>query len=320
MAGSDVEVASWATRPLRPRPAASPRPWGGQRLGGTAIRIGESWLAGPDSIVETPQGSTTLGDIAARLGEPFVGARTVERLGARFPLLVKLIDAADWLSLQVHPDDDFARSHHGRTALGKAEAWLILDAELGSDLVVGPAAGLDPDRLRAGIASGDLGRDHCHVVPATPGDTWLLEPGTLHAIGAGTFVYEVEQPSDLTYRISDWGRAATAGRHLHTAESLATVRPDAVAARVGRDHRLDGGALVTPWFSLEIVDVGSGISRRPDGASVHVITAIDGTVLTTGPDWTEEIEPFETLVVPASIPAYDLTGRPGSRVCIGSIP
>ena len=310
---------AWPNGPIRPIPAPSPRPWGGGRLGGDGTPIGELWLAGPDSIVSSPWGSVTLDDLAARAGPRFIGQRAAARLGDRFPLLAKVIDAADWLSLQVHPDDRGAMARHGDRALGKAEAWLVLDADAGSSLVIGPAPDLGPEELRAAIAAGDLGRDRCSVVDAIPGDTWLLEPGTLHAIGAGCFVFEVEQPSDLTYRISDWGRPPSPGRRLHTTEALETVRPASIAQRVGRGYRLDGQALVTPWFRLEVVDPASTVERRPGGESLEVITAIAGRTVVRGPDWEEPIAPFTTLVVPASVMAYELVGEPGARVAIGSI-
>ena len=102
---------------------------------------------------------------------------------------------------------------------------------------------------------------------AIPGDTLLVEVGTLHAIGAGTFVYEIEQPSDLTFRISDWGRPAVPGRSLHPAESLRALRTDAHAVPVGRGWHLDGGALAVCEFRLEILDLPAPVSAAPVAAA-----------------------------------------------------
>jgi mannose-6-phosphate isomerase len=307
--------------PLRPIPVPSIRPWAGHRLGEAADQVGELWLAGPDSLVETAPGElASLDALAAATGAAFVGEAGMRLLGPRFPLIVKLIDAAEWLSLQVHPSDALAAELYGPGALGKTEAWLILEADAGTQLVTGPGADLSEVDLRAAIAAGRLGRDDCEVRPAVPGDTLLLEPGTLHAIGAGTFVYEIEQPSDLTFRISDWGRPAVPGRSLHPEESLRAIRADAHAVPVGQDWQLDGGALTVREFRLEILDLPGVFVRHPGGRSLEVVAVLDGVALVTGDGWSERLDRWETLVIPASAPGYRIESGAGGRVCIGSVP
>jgi mannose-6-phosphate isomerase len=309
-----------AVHPLRPEPMASVRPWAGARLGPAADSVGELWLAGPDSMVETGAGRETLDQLAARSREVLVGTRGMALLGARFPLLVKLIDAAEWLSLQVHPDDALARELYGPDAVGKAEAWLVVAADDGAEFVTGPSADLGPDELRARIAAGSLGRDGCAVGPAVPGDTLLLRTGTMHAIGAGCFIYEIEQPSDITFRMSDWGRPETPTRRLHRAESLRAVDPLAHAVPVGHGWCLDGGALVVPQFRLELLADGDPVTRRPAGTSPEVVTPVAGEVVAEGDGWTERLLRNETLVIPAAVARYRLRPSSDALVCIGTLP
>jgi mannose-6-phosphate isomerase len=310
-----------AGRPLRPIPAVSVRPWAGRRLGPASDHVGELWLAGPGSIVAGVTGEeATLDAIAAVAGAALVGQAGLRLLGPRFPLIVKLIDPAEWLSLQVHPSDLLAAELYGPGALGKTEAWLILDADPESRLVTGPAAGLAEADLRAAIGAGTLDRDDCEIRRAVPGDALLVETGTLHAIGPGAFVYEIEQPSDLTFRISDWGRPAVPGRTLHPAESLLAIRPDAHVRAAGREWHLDDGALVVPEFRLELALLSGPVLRSPAGRSLEVVTVVEGEALITGEGWSERLARWETLVVPASAAVYRIDGEAGTRVCIGSIP
>ncbi len=313
--------------PLRPIPQQSLRPWAGARLADAAEHVGELWVAGPGSLVEAPanggspsRGRQTLDELAAVEGAALIGSRAIALLGARFPLLIKLIDASDWLSLQVHPDDALAGELYGPTALGKTEGWLVLAAEAGATLVTGPRRDLDAGELRRAIEDGVVGHSHCQTAAARPGETLLLEAGTMHAIGAGTLVYEIEQPSDLTFRMSDWGRPATAERPLHIAESLRALRPDAHAVPVGRDWRLDGGALTVREFRLEVADLAAPVARHPAGETLEIVTAIRGKAELSGDGWLERLEPFETLVIPASVPEYRLAGASGALACVGSIP
>jgi mannose-6-phosphate isomerase len=312
-------------RPLRPVPLRSRRPWAGHRLGGPDELVGELWVAGPDSVVAGPIGhGRTLDELAAAWRESLVGTRAMALLGPRFPLLVKLIDAGDWLSLQVHPGNELAAEHYGPDALGKTEAWLVLDGASDSLLVTGPRRDLTGAALRDAIRDGTVGREHCETRPCRAGEALLLEAGTMHAIGAGAFVYEIEQPSDLTFRMSDWGRPSTPDRHLHVAESLRAVRTDAHARPAGTTWTLDGGALTVREFRLEIVDLGeheeAGAFREPQGRSLEVLTAIAGVADVVGDGWYERLTPYDTLVVPASVAAYRIAGPAGVRVCVGSIP
>ena len=305
-------------RPVSPVPRLSRRPWAGRRLGDG---VGEMWVADPAASVEVDGlGTLSLDELAAREGEAFVGSAAMRRLGPRFPLLVKLIDAADWLSIQVHPSDELAAELYGPGQLGKTEAWLVLEADAGARLVTGPRPSLGEAELRDAIRTGLLGPDHCDDEPARPGDTLLIPTGTIHAIGAGVFVYEIEEPSDLTFRMSDWARPATPDRPLHIEESLRAVRPERHAILAGAAWQLDGGALEVPDFRLEIVEVPEASTRHPAGRSLHVLTAIRGRSQVEGVGWTETLEPFRTLIVPASDDGYRIGGSPGGLVCVGSIP
>ena len=240
------------------------------------------------------------------------------RYGARFPLLAKLIDAAEWLSLQVHPDDALARELFGPDAVGKAEAWVVLDAAAGAELIVGAAEGLAEAELRDAIAGGTAGRDHCRVRPAVAGDVLLIRPGTLHAIGGGTFLYELQQPSDLTFRVSDWGRA---GRELHVEPSLRALVADAVAESRGRGFRLDdaraGGDGAPPRAAVDRgarrAPAGGSIGRGGHGASGLARRARRRAGRSRSP-------PLETLVVPAAVDAWRLEGPEDGLAAIGTVP
>jgi mannose-6-phosphate isomerase len=305
-------------RPLRPMPAPSARPWAGTRLAAHGPSTGELWLAGPGSLVRGADGAEeTLDALAARHGAALVGTAGIARYGPRFPLLAKLIDAADWLSLQVHPDDALARELFGPDAVGKAEAWVVLEATPDAQLIVGPADGLAETDLRAAIGSGTAGLTHCRVVRATAGDVLLIRPGTLHAIGGGTFLYELQQPSDLTFRVSDWGRT---GRELHTEPSLRALAQGSVADVRGRGFRIDAGSVEVPELRLELPSTASTVERRPGGRSVEVVTALRGGLTASGEGWTARLEPGDTLVVPASIDAWRLDGPADGLGAIGSVP
>jgi len=312
------EPALDLSRPLRPAPSPSLRPWAGTRLGSG---VGEVWTAGPASIVELADGSTlTLDALAAEAGPALVGEAGVAALGPRFPLLAKLIDAADWLSLQVHPDDELARRLYGPEAVGKDEVWLVLEAAPDARLITGPARTLTADQVRVMVATGTMRRDACEVRAPQPGETLNVRAGTIHAIGPGAFVYELEQPSDITFRISDWDRPAIPGRRLHPVEAGQAVIPSLHAEVVGSGWQLDGDRLDERHFRLELVGAGRTASRRPAGQSAEVVTAVSGAVTLVGAGFEERLTALETAVVPAAVAAYEIVVDAGAVAAVASLP
>jgi mannose-6-phosphate isomerase len=141
----------------------------------------------------------------------------------------------------------------------------------------------------------------------------------MHAIGPGAFVYELEQPSDLTFRISDWGRPATPGRGLHPVEARQAVVPGQHAALVGSGWALDGGAFIDRHLRLELI-VGRAMLRAPALRSPEVLTAVGGVVTLRGNGWHERLEPLQTVVVPAAVEAYEVEPSDGAVAALGSLP
>jgi len=312
---------------LRPVPDLRVRVWGGTRLGAptAAGPIGEAWVAGPTSRLPGPPGAAgpTLDELASRLGRELVGRASP--WPDRFPLLVKLVDTAEWLSVQVHPDDATARRLAGPGAVGKTEAWFVLDAAPGAELLVGIRAGVPAEQVRAAIGGGGLTALLERVAPS-PGDTILVPAGTLHAVGPGVFLYELQQPSDLTYRADDWGRPATPQRPLHVDETLASWDPSTAPLMA----RPPAGPLVPRHelvecrqFVMELLAPGDGLMARgpgdggpdaiapgavaldPGGVTPHVLTALARSrVVVEGAGWREELGPLESIVVAASAGPY----------------
>ena len=318
---------------LRPVPDLRERVWGGRRLGPPRGQpIGEAWVAGPSNVIsDGPDAGRTLAEISAREGAAFVGRNAAARTGDRFPLLVKLLDPAAWLSVQVHPDDETARHLEGPEALGKAEAWYILDAAPGAELLVGVRGRIGGAAVRAAIAEGSgslaalLARHR-----ARAGDAVMIPAGTLHAVGPGVFLYEVQQPSDVTYRCDDWGRPATPGRPLHISQALASVRPGS-RPRLRHAMNVDRATLIAcEHFVLERLIVGpdSAAVLDPGGESVQVLTAIDGPVrllpVASSSSWARS-EPIvlgglETGVVSAAAAAYTIDAPAHARVLLVRVP
>lgn len=304
--------------PFRVAPLARERVWGGTRLGPPrTLPIGELWLVGPSLIVaDGPHAGRTLDAVAGDLGSDLVGSAAPTRPGPRFPLLLKLLDPASWLSVQVHPNDAVAHRLAGPDAIGKAEAWYVLDADPGAELLAGARPGVREADLRTAMRSGGATtRLLARHVP-TAGDVILLTAGTLHAVGPGLFLYELQQPSDLTYRVDDWGRPASRTRPLHTKEALASVIPQ--SRPVLRSTPGAGRVAVCRHFALDIVDAPAHLD--PSGRTVQLVTAVGAPAELVGQGWSERLDPLDTVVVPAAAGAWDLRPEPGGRALVAGLP
>lgn len=281
--------------------------WGGQRLR-QGERTAEAWVVFEGNrIADGPFQGKTLVEVAAEVGPGLLGQPVVDRTGLRFPLLIKLLDCADWLSLQVHPNDEQARRLEGPDQFGKTEAWHVLDANADAELLFGLQPGTTPSELEHAVRHGTvLNLVQRHKVQQ--GDTVFIQPGMIHALGPGLLIYEVQQTSNITYRVFDWNRPMTSGRVLHIEQSLAVLNPSAEARIRPRPPHKDGkrNALVTcPFFNLDLITAQSNpVQLDTRGDSFHTLTAIEGTVTVQGSGWSKPLERFQTLVIPAATKEY----------------
>ncbi len=246
-------------------------PWGGdalRRVFGKDI---------PDDRTGEALEASTLPGMESRLQD---GRTLTEAAGGPLPLLLKLLDAREALSVQVHPDDAYAAAHEGGK-LGKTEAWLILSAEPGAKLVYG----LEPGTDVAALSGKDI-EAHLRWVPVREGDVLYIPAGMVHAIGPGIVLYEIQQSSDVTYRFWDWDRRDKAGnpRALHWEKAVDVARVDLqLAPTRGETIPCESGNctryLDTPHFTLERLHVDGAMPLASRPGFRYVTALCDGKLV-----------------------------------------
>jgi len=316
--------------PLLLRPHLYRRLWGGSRLaawlggrgdlplgGPEGEPVGEAWLLDASSLVlNGPRAGETLGVVAAAAKVDLVGETALRRYGARVPLLAKFIDAAQDLSVQVHPDDGYAlREHAGSGHLGKAEAWFFLDSSPGASVLRGFRRHVTQDEVRRAVADGRL-EDLMHRVPVSRGSVVVNPAGTVHAVGAGCFLFEIQQASDLTYRLFDYGRLAADGRarelHLDRALAVADLSGGPLPPNPARALGDGFTRLVTlPEFVLDHKVVVSSEAReyRTERRSLEVLVSVRGELVVSGGGVEARLPEGGAVVLPAALGAYRLAGE-----------
>jgi mannose-6-phosphate isomerase len=303
-------------------PAYHERVWGGQRLRPANPPIGEAWIVHEENrIADGPHAGRTLAELTAEYGEALLGRVPLSRTGERFPLLIKILDAADWLSVQVHPNDEQAVALVGPGQFGKTEAWHILEAAPGSQLIAGLKPGTTHESLADAIRSGTV-TELARYLTVGVGDTVFIGAGTLHALGPGLLLYEVQQTSDTTYRVFDWNRPQSAGRALHIEQSLAVTNP-AISGEVQAPPPADqpvGELVACPYFTLEqIVGDSAPIDLDTGAQSFHALTVTEGTATIAGVGWQHTLGRFESVVVPASAGMYQVRPEGACRLLKASV-
>ncbi len=310
---------------LRLKPIFQPRVWGGDRLDpGARDPIGEAWVVYEGNVVDGGAWSGyQLADVTAALGARFLGQPVVERTGDRFPLLIKLLDSREWLSVQVHPNDEQAKRLEGPDMFGKTEAWHVLEADAGAEVIFGLEGDPSVEELRRRVDDGTF-EEVLAYVKVEAGDTLFMPAGRVHAIGPGLFIYEVQQTSDITYRLYDWNRPLTGGRALHLDKGLEVIAPareDDSQNRASRPGAERGVLAGCEYFVLEMVDVRGGpVKRSTEGRSFHAITVTEGEAeITAGRD-SVQLQALQTVVVPAAIGDYAISPVTSSRALVSSVP
>jgi len=330
--------------PLKFKPILKTLVWGGEKLvpykGLETSRdhVGESWeisgVKGSESIVDGGSfDGRTITSLISEFKGLLVGESVYARTGDEFPLLIKFIDAADDLSIQVHPDDALAAQRHSTN--GKTEMWYAIGADPGAHLYAGLKAGLTPEEYERRISDDSI-TDVLARHEVSPGDVFFLPAGRIHAICGGCFLAEIQQTSDITYRIYDYNRPGLDGkpRELHTA-----LAKDAIDYKVYPDYRThyvpvpDGRSelISCKYFTTSLYDLSKPLSV--DLSSLDSFLAVicvegRGTILDSEPVFTQgpdgamvpgptkghvtEIRQGETVLVPAS--SKGISFRPEGRM------
>ena len=297
--------------------------WGGDRLRPGHNPTAEAWVVWEDDQIESgPLAGKTLGEAATEFGEALLGAKAIRHTGTRFPLLIKLLDCAQWLSLQVHPNDEQAAELEGSGQFGKTEAWHILDANPNATLIAGLKPGTSAETLADSIRNGSV-IEHVQYAEVKAGDTVFMPAGTLHALGPGLLVYEVQQTSNWTYRVYDWGRPQTEARPLHIEKSIQVTQPDFETPIIHMPACGDGSQerlIECEYFTLGMLCAATKpIDLDTKGESFHAITLIEGEAVLRAGNESLKLDTFQTVVIPAGTGPYQFEPLSSSRALKSSL-
>jgi len=314
--------------PLKLRPILKEKVWGGDRLAELAgkhvtpgARIGESWelvdRADEESLIaDGPHERESLTDLLKRRGDEIYGSGPGPAPNGRFPLLIKFIDAAEKLSVQVHPDDAYVREH-GLQDMGKSECWYILDAP-DEGLIMGLKEPVEPEALREAVRSGRI-EEILRYQPIQAGELAFCPAGTVHSITPPTALVEIQQNSDLTYRLYDWHRVGLDGRprELHVDQAIEVVKEVDPEVLKPQSRMLT----VSPFVWEQLVDCDKfAVSRwqvesrcmrkqRPDEFEILICIGGAGRIRTSE-EADVEVWHGDTVLIPACLRDYAMAPQP----------
>jgi len=286
--------------------------WGGDKiipfkqLSLQQQQVGESWeLSGVPGNETTIAGDgRSLNQLVAQLREQLVGRANYQRFGNEFPLLIKFIDARQDLSIQVHPTDEIA--HRQGKPRGKTEMWYVIDSAPGAKLFNGLKQQITPEQYKQMVADDTI-CDALAQYPVSEGDCFFIPAGRIHAIGAGCFLAEIQQTSDVTYRIYDFNRRDKDGnlRQLHTREAAEsidyTVLPDYRQCYTPRKN--EGQLLVEcPYFNTAVYDLDEPMQiDYSELDSFVILIGLKGEATLTIDDEQATLRQGETILLPATV-------------------
>ena len=315
--------------PIKFKPRIKERIWGGQAIlkkkGSAASRLakdklyGESWdlssVKGDVSVVANGmlKGNNLNEIIEVYMGE-LIGEENFERYGEEFPLLIKYLDCNDKLSVQVHPDDELAMERHD--SFGKTEAWYVVDCKPGAAIYLGfKDLNISREEYIAAVAESRL-EPLLNRVEVHPGDVFFIPAGTVHALGAGIEVVEVQQTSDVTYRLYDWNRVDDKGnpRELHTALAVDAIdfARDSKECIMQYDLKLNKPVKLVDcdYFTTNIIDLDGTAEREIvelDSFVLYICTEGEAQVTVNGNS--EHLDALELVMIPAEADTVQLSGK-----------
>lgn len=307
--------------PLQFQPEFKERVWGGRNLERFGFhmqegRIGEAWTIGdhPNGTTKVMNGELRglgLDEVRQRYGKEFFGAKGFSEKSGRFPLLIKLLDCEDDLSVQVHPNDDYDRLPPGE--LGKTEMWYVLDAKPGAKIIYGLKDNANRGELAKAIAENRI-MDCLHEVAVSPGDAFYIPAGTVHALCSGVLVAEIQQNSDTTYRLYDYNRLGLDGlpRELHVEDSLNVIAYEGSGATRMKTELEAANTWLniarSPYFVVEKGRTETRWELSTDTSSFVIHIICEGTGALVWEDDTLPVKPGDCFLIPASQGRYAFEG------------
>lgn len=300
--------------------------WGGrnlEKLGRTLPEgtVAESWevSAHPDGVSIVANGEfagMSLPELLAKFGKQIVGTKLPEVYVHQFPLLIKLIDATKRLSVQVHPDDDYARTHEG--GYGKNEMWYVITADPGAEIIYGLVPGTTRDSLEKAVGENRI--ESClQTIPVTAGDVFNIPAGMVHGLGAGIVLAEIQQSSNLTYRLYDYNRTDARGnrRPLHIDKAMEVINfgSPGQAGKLGGIHKEDVPGLVkrqliaNRYFEVDSYELDGETHETTAGGRFFCYIFLEGSGRFIYQGGTLQFEMAESLLVPAALKDYVIEGK-----------
>jgi len=306
--------------PLKFHPILKERLWGGSKLAdklnkpSTSDITGESWeISGVQGDVsEVSNGEfkgTSLNALIDRWGSELLGKSVIERFGKDFPILIKFIDAKQDLSIQLHPHDELAKSRHN--SFGKTEMWYIMDADEDANLIVGFNQPMTREQYVQSLENKTL-LDYMNYEKVQTGDTFFINTGKIHAIGAGVLLAEIQQTSDITYRVFDFDRRDKEGnlRELHTDLALDAIdfeHKDDFKVTYDRTADKVNQMVSCPYFNTNFLDLQNDLrqdTRNRDSFTIYM--CVEGKAEINNEAGSASIRKGETILLPASSDSIDI--------------
>jgi len=308
--------------PLKFEPILKDKIWGGTRLKTMLYKeisdancCGESWevsgLVGDESmIINGFLAENNLNELLEIYMTELVGEKNYEKYGLGFPLLIKFIDAQDNLSVQVHPDDELAQRKYGQS--GKTEMWHVIASEPGSGLYVGFNKTVSKAQFEEAIANGTV-EEVLQFYPVQPGDTFMIPAGTVHAISKGVLLAEIQQPSDITFRVFDWNRVDDEGnsRELHVQEALEAIDFEHQTDNFKVEYQPQLNKTVhlvrSQYFNTSLLEFDQPLNKSfVEIDSFVIYMCLDGQILLAYGDERERLETGEVVLIPAEMEEVQL--------------
>lgn len=303
--------------PLKFTPALKEKIWGGRKIEtilkhniGKLQNCGESWevsgLVDDESVVRNGfLAENNLNELLEIYLTDLVGEKNYEQYGLGFPLLIKFIDAQDNLSVQVHPDDAFAQERYGQN--GKTEMWHVIQADEGAGLYVGFNQKITAQQYLDAVENGTL-ELFLRFYPVKPGDTFMIPAGTVHAIGKGVLLAEIQQPSDITFRIYDWNRVDADGnrRELHTEEAFEAIHSEEnlkdFQVHYTPERNKTISLVKSPYFTTNLLEMDMQVQKSFVNLDSFVIyICLEGSAFLIADNAKERLETGEVALIPAEM-------------------